>query len=268
MTTDDSAPILRVDDIEVVYGQIVLALRGVTLSVPRGAIVALLGANGAGKTTTLKAVSGLLEAERGELTRGKIVYKDKLVARRSPRELVRDRTGTGPRRQALLPQSKCRGQSDHRRVCQGHPWCGDKTGARSYSILIFQAGREEKNCLWVHFRRRAANGGYRSSADGNARSFCYWTNHRWASPHKSLSKFRDHSHTQRKRIRERSLGGAKRDHRAKVRARRLHRRERPGRRHRQRALNSVHAPTLKNFYLGVAPGVRRKRESRARAGSP
>ena len=90
MTTDDTAPILQVDDIEVVYGQIVLALRGVSLSVPRGAIVALLGANGTGKTTTLKAVSGLLAAERGELTRGAVLYQGRTVAGRTPRDLVRE----------------------------------------------------------------------------------------------------------------------------------------------------------------------------------
>jgi branched-chain amino acid transport system ATP-binding protein len=84
-----STPLLEIDDIEVVYDQIILALRGVSLVVPRGAIVALLGANGAGKTTTLKAVSALLGAERGALTRGAIRLDGQPLAARSPRDLVR-----------------------------------------------------------------------------------------------------------------------------------------------------------------------------------
>src|SRR6266849_8957019 len=62
--------ILSVNNIEVVYNHVILVLKGVSLDVPRGAIVALLGANGAGKTTTLKAISNLLHTERGEVTKG------------------------------------------------------------------------------------------------------------------------------------------------------------------------------------------------------
>jgi branched-chain amino acid transport system ATP-binding protein len=84
-----SSPLLSFEDVEVVYGHIVLALRGVTLAVPRGSIVALLGPNGAGKTTTLKAASGLLGAERGEVTRGTIRYADLTVESSTPRALVK-----------------------------------------------------------------------------------------------------------------------------------------------------------------------------------
>jgi len=70
-----AAPILQVDDIAVTYSQLIPALRGVSLTVPSGAIVALLGGNGAGKTTTLKAISNLIRAERGELTSGHIAYR-------------------------------------------------------------------------------------------------------------------------------------------------------------------------------------------------
>ncbi|CAE6701796.1 ABC transporter ATP-binding protein [Paraburkholderia nemoris] len=70
-----AAPILQVDDIAVTYSQLIPALRGVSLTVPSGAIVALLGGNGAGKTTTLKAISNLIRAERGELTSGRIAYR-------------------------------------------------------------------------------------------------------------------------------------------------------------------------------------------------
>lgn len=76
MTT---APILQVDEIAVTYSQIIPALRGVSLVVPAGAIVALLGSNGAGKTTTLKAVSNLIRAERGQLTGGRIAYRGKTI---------------------------------------------------------------------------------------------------------------------------------------------------------------------------------------------
>ncbi len=65
-------PLLRVRDLEVVYGEAILALRGVDLAVPAGSIVALLGANGAGKTTLLRAVSGLLRSHRGRITRGSV----------------------------------------------------------------------------------------------------------------------------------------------------------------------------------------------------
>src|SRR4029453_303457 len=65
-------PILSVNNIEVVYDHVILVLKGVSLGVPRGGIVALLGANGAGKTTTLKAISNLLHSERGEVTKGSI----------------------------------------------------------------------------------------------------------------------------------------------------------------------------------------------------
>jgi branched-chain amino acid transport system ATP-binding protein len=81
--------ILTVNNIEVIYDHVILVLKGVSLSVPRGGIVALLGANGAGKTTTLKAISNLLSAERGEVTKGSIVFDGEEVQARSPNELVR-----------------------------------------------------------------------------------------------------------------------------------------------------------------------------------
>ncbi len=80
---------LNVNNIEVVYDHVILVLKGVSLSVPEGKIVALLGANGAGKTTTLKAISNLLRAERGEVTKGSIEFRGARVDRLSPDELVR-----------------------------------------------------------------------------------------------------------------------------------------------------------------------------------
>jgi branched-chain amino acid transport system ATP-binding protein len=82
-------PILSVSNIEVIYNRVVLVLRGVSLEVRNGGIVALLGANGAGKTTTLKAVSNLIRAERGEVTKGAIAFLGERVDGLSPDELVK-----------------------------------------------------------------------------------------------------------------------------------------------------------------------------------
>jgi len=84
-----SPSILTVNNIEVVYNHVILVLKGVSLSVPKGEIVALLGANGAGKTTTLKAISNLLQSERGEVTKGSIVFDSAEVQALTPNELVR-----------------------------------------------------------------------------------------------------------------------------------------------------------------------------------
>jgi branched-chain amino acid transport system ATP-binding protein len=81
--------ILSLNNIEVVYDHVILVLKGVSLDVPRGGIVALLGANGAGKTTTLKAVSNLVRSERGDVTKGTIVFQGQEVQSLSPNELVR-----------------------------------------------------------------------------------------------------------------------------------------------------------------------------------
>src|SRR5262249_26883722 len=81
--------LLSVNNIEVIYDHVILVLKGVSLSVPEGKIVALLGANGAGKTTTLKAVSSLLRAERGEVTKGTIEFRGSRVDHLSPDGMVK-----------------------------------------------------------------------------------------------------------------------------------------------------------------------------------
>jgi branched-chain amino acid transport system ATP-binding protein len=86
---DAANAILAVNNIEVIYDHVILVLKGVSLSVPRGGIVALLGANGAGKTTTLKAISNLLRTERGEVTKGSIEFEGQRVDRLAPNDLVR-----------------------------------------------------------------------------------------------------------------------------------------------------------------------------------
>ena len=86
---DPAHPILSVNNIEVIYDHVILVLKGVSLSVPKGGITALLGANGAGKTTTLKAISNLLRAERGDVTKGNIIFEGQQVQSLSPNDLVR-----------------------------------------------------------------------------------------------------------------------------------------------------------------------------------
>jgi len=86
--SESAGPLLSVNNIEVIYDHVILVLKGVSLEVPTGHIVALLGANGAGKTTTLKAVSNLLHAERGEVTKGNIEFQGERVDRMTPSDLV------------------------------------------------------------------------------------------------------------------------------------------------------------------------------------
>ena len=84
-----SRPLLSVNGIEVIYNHVILVLKGVSLNVPEGGIVALLGANGAGKTTTLRAISNLLKSERGDVTKGSVEYRGEKVHKLSPSDLVK-----------------------------------------------------------------------------------------------------------------------------------------------------------------------------------
>ena len=81
--------ILVLNNVEVIYDQVILVLRGLSLAVGEGEIVALLGSNGAGKSTTLKAISGLLPSEDGEITQGEILYEDKRIHARDAAQIVR-----------------------------------------------------------------------------------------------------------------------------------------------------------------------------------
>lgn len=81
--------LLEVNNIEVIYNHVILVLKGVSLALSKGGITALLGGNGAGKTTTLKAISNLLKSERGEVTKGSIVYKGSNIQDSNPADLVR-----------------------------------------------------------------------------------------------------------------------------------------------------------------------------------
>src|SRR3569623_211829 len=87
-STVPAAALLSVRNIEVVYDDVILVLRGLSLDVPMGAIVALLGANGACKSTTLKAISGLLKTEDGEVTRGEILFAGERINGIDPDKIV------------------------------------------------------------------------------------------------------------------------------------------------------------------------------------
>ena len=89
VAADAPAPLLVVNGIEVIYNHVILVLKGVSLTVPRSGIVAILGGNGAGKTTTLRAVSNLLKGERGEVTKGTIEYQGERIENLSPADLVK-----------------------------------------------------------------------------------------------------------------------------------------------------------------------------------
>ncbi len=87
MSTENN--ILSIKNIEVIYDHVILVLKGVSLDVPKGGIVALLGANGAGKTTTIKSISNILKTERGDVTKGSITFEGEQIEDLSPTELVK-----------------------------------------------------------------------------------------------------------------------------------------------------------------------------------
>jgi branched-chain amino acid transport system ATP-binding protein len=84
-----SESVLDINNIEVIYEDVILVLRGLSLSVPEGKVIALLGSNGAGKSTTLKSVAGLLPSEHGEVTQGNIVYQGEKITRANPAQIVK-----------------------------------------------------------------------------------------------------------------------------------------------------------------------------------
>ena len=92
---DSKNIVLNVNGIEVIYNHVILVLKGVSLSVPEGSIVAILGGNGAGKTTTLRAISNLLKAERGEVTKGSIELRGERIENLSPRSKLQSNTISG-----------------------------------------------------------------------------------------------------------------------------------------------------------------------------
>jgi branched-chain amino acid transport system ATP-binding protein len=131
-------PVLAVKNIEVIYNHVILVLRGVSLEVPQGKIVALLGGNGAGKSTTLKSISTLLGSERGAVTKGSIEFRGQRTDQLTPGELV----GMG-----LV-------QVMEGRHCFGHLTAEENliTGAYARSISRAQL-REELDRIYAYFPR-------------------------------------------------------------------------------------------------------------------
>ena len=108
--------LLNVNGIEVIYNHVILVLKGVSLQVPEGKVVALLGGNGAGKTTTLRAVSNLLAGERGEVTKGSIELRGERIEALSHRRDGRPRRDPGDGGPPLLRPPDDRGEPDDRRL--------------------------------------------------------------------------------------------------------------------------------------------------------
>ncbi|MDQ0505706.1 ABC transporter ATP-binding protein [Xanthobacter agilis] len=141
-----AAPLLAVDNIEVVYNDVILVLRGLSLKVPKGQIVALLGSNGAGKSTTLKAISGLLKTEDGEITRGAVTFlgekingiePDKIVRRgifqvMEGRRIIADMTVLENLRLGAFTRHDNEVKSDIERVYEFFPRLRERTGLAGY----------------------------------------------------------------------------------------------------------------------------------------
>jgi branched-chain amino acid transport system ATP-binding protein len=145
---------LAVNNIEVIYDHVILVLKGVSLQVPRGKIVALMGANGAGKSTTLKAISTLLRAERGDVTKGNVAFNGERIDQLTPNELVR------------------RGLSQvmEGRHCFGHLTIEENLLTGAYTRRISRAELNRSLELVYHYFprlkvRRSAQAGYTSGGE-------------------------------------------------------------------------------------------------------
>src|SRR3954471_9236813 len=145
---------LAVNNIEVIYDHVILVLRGVSLEVPQGKIVALLGANGAGKTTTLKAISNLLGAERGEVTKGQILFRGERIDQLNP--------------SALVKRGIC--QVMEGRHCFGHLTVEENLLTGAYTRGALGTGiREDLERVYAYFprlkERRDSQAGYTSGGE-------------------------------------------------------------------------------------------------------
>ena len=153
-TTTAPPPYLSVNNIEVIYDHVILVLKGVSLQVPQGKIVALLGANGAGKSTTLKTVSTLLRGERGDVTKGEVQFKGERVDQLTPNELVK------------------RGLSQvmEGRHCFGHLTIEENLLTGAYTRSLSRAELKESLDKVYHYfprlkERRASQAGYTSGGE-------------------------------------------------------------------------------------------------------
>ncbi|MFM9436862.1 branched-chain amino acid transport system ATP-binding protein [Janthinobacterium sp. CG_23.3] len=153
-TATAAQPYLSVNNIEVIYDHVILVLKGVSLQVPQGKIVALLGANGAGKSTTLKTISTLLRGERGDVTKGEVQFKGERVDNLTPNELVK------------------RGLSQvmEGRHCFGHLTIEENLLTGAYTRQISRAELKESLDKVYHYfprlkERRASQAGYTSGGE-------------------------------------------------------------------------------------------------------
>ncbi len=150
---ETAEPLLSVNNIEVIYNHVILVLKGVSLEVPPGGIVALLGANGAGKTTTLKAISNLLRAERGEVTKGTIMYQGERVEGLTPDALVK---------RGVI-------QVMEGRHCFEHLSIEDNLLTGAYTRRDFAETRRDLEMVYGYFprlqERRRAQAGYTSGGE-------------------------------------------------------------------------------------------------------
>jgi len=149
-----SEPILSVRNIETIYDSVILVLRGVSLQVPDGGIVALLGGNGAGKSTTLKSISTLITSERGKVTKGSIHFRGERVDQLTPEELVR---------RGMV-------QVMEGRMCFGHLTVEENLIAGAYSRKLTTAElRDELDAIYAYFprlkERRRSQAGYTSGGE-------------------------------------------------------------------------------------------------------
>ncbi len=153
-TATASQPYLSVNNIEVIYDHVILVLKGVSLQVPQGKIVALLGANGAGKSTTLKTISTLLRGERGDVTKGEVQFQGERVDQLTPNELVK------------------RGLSQvmEGRHCFGHLTIEENLLTGAYTRQLSRAELKESLDKVYHYfprlrERRSSQAGYTSGGE-------------------------------------------------------------------------------------------------------
>jgi branched-chain amino acid transport system ATP-binding protein len=149
-----AAPILAVKNIEVIYDNVILVLRGVSLDVPEGKIVALLGGNGAGKSTTLKSISTMIAAERGKVTKGSIEFHGERIDRLTPNDLVN---------RGLV-------QVMEGRMCFGHLTVEENLIAGAYTRSISRAElKADLERVYAYFPRlkvrRTSQAGYTSGGE-------------------------------------------------------------------------------------------------------
>jgi ABC-type dipeptide/oligopeptide/nickel transport system ATPase component len=138
MTAQRTKHLLEVNNIEVIYNHVILVLKGVSLSVPKGGITALLGGNGAGKTTTLKAISQLLHSERGEVTKGTILPIAAIGLGLNPSDSGEARRHPGDGRPPLFRTSNNRRKSADRQLIPARMAGRGQCGSWRKFIIIFQ----------------------------------------------------------------------------------------------------------------------------------